>query len=51
MKYVCSECKSTNIAILAWINPNDDKFIQDCDIYQGECYCYNCEKHTTIEEI
>lgn len=50
MKYVCSECGGSNIAILAYVNPNTNQYIQDCDIYNGECYCYDCQKHTTVNE-
>ena len=47
--YCCSECGGTNIQVQAWVNANTNEYVDD--IGEGECWCEDCQKHTTIREI
>ena len=47
--YCCSQCGGTNIQVQAWVNANTNEYVDD--IGEGECWCENCQKHTTIREI
>lgn len=47
--YCCSQCGGTNIQVQAWVNANTNEYVDD--ICEGECWCEDCQKHTTIREI
>ena len=47
--YCCSQCGGTNIQVQAWVNANTNEYVDD--IGEGECWCEDCQKHTTIREI
>lgn len=50
-KYVfrCKECGSTHIQIRAWINPNTDEIIDDCE--DKVCWCSMCDDMQMYECI
>ena len=50
-KYVfrCKECGSTDIQILAWVNPNTNEIIDDNA--EKECWCEKCQEHQRYECI
>jgi hypothetical protein len=50
-KYVfrCKECGSTHIQIRAWINPNTDEIIDDCE--DKVCWCSVCDDMQCYECI
>lgn len=39
------------IKTYAWVNANANTNEYVDDIGEGECWCENCQKHTTIREI
>lgn len=47
--FCCSQCGGTNIQVQAWVNANTNEYVDD--IGEGECWCEDCQKHTTIREI
>ncbi len=49
-KYIfrCKECGSTDIQILAWVNPNTDEIVDD-EVSDGKCWCERCGKHQRYE--
>ena len=50
-KYIfrCKKCGSTNIQILAWVNPNTNEVVADNE--EKECWCEDCEEHSEYECI
>lgn len=48
-KYCCSVCGSTNIQLQAWIDPNNNKYIEGTE--DDVCWCENCQEHTKIKLI
>lgn len=48
-KYCCSVCGGTNIQLQAWIDPNNNKYIEDTE--DDECWCEDCQEHTKIKKI
>lgn len=49
----CSECGSSDVEIMAWVDPNTDKYIADVDgdMSAESCWCDNCEAHTNLVRL
>lgn len=49
-KYIfrCKECGSTDIQILAWVNPNTNEIIDD-EVSDGKCWCEKCHSRQNYE--
>lgn len=46
----CAECGSTSIQVRAWIDPNTNEYISDCED-DNNCWCEDCEEHTTMRTL
>ena len=51
-KIVCSQCGSSDVQMLAWIDANTYKFkgFQSDITEEDDCYCENCKSHQSLEE-
>lgn len=54
MKWICSNCKGTNIEIRAWTDANTKEFIGYTEfayLYNDDNWCRDCEAHTEFELV
>lgn len=47
---LCDNCNSDNIQIKAWINPNNNKIIDEVE-GEEDVWCEDCQGHHTTTEI
>lgn len=45
--FVCSECGSDNLMIMAWIDPNTNEIIADVD--ECNAWCDACQKEVRMD--
>ena len=44
----CSVCKSENVQIRQWVNPNTNEVDNGSDLETEDCWCQDCEDHTEL---
>jgi hypothetical protein len=47
----CTVCKSENVQIRQWVNPNTNEVDNSNGLENEDCFCQDCEEHTELELI
>jgi len=50
VKIVCNQCGSSNVQLMAWIDPNSNEIIDDVGPWQSKDnnYCNDCDEHVAL---